>query len=83
MLNEAKALLEMGDVESAIASYQELREKWEEAGHVKQEKELWEEFKEVNSQLRLRSKEQEQVNKLRRRRLYQKWNAGVYFQVRL
>lgn len=61
LLNEAKALLEMGDVESAIASYQELREKWEEAGHVKQEKELWEEFKEVNSQLRLRSKEQEQV----------------------
>lgn len=63
LLNEAKALLEMGDVEAAIASYQELREKWEETGHVKQEKELWEEFKEVNSQLRLRSKEQEQVKK--------------------
>lgn len=61
LLYEAKALLEMEDVEAAIASYQELREKWEEAGHVKQENELWEEFKKVNSQLRLRSKEQKQV----------------------
>lgn len=63
LVSAAKALLEMEDVKAAITSYQELCEKWEEAGHVKQEKELWEEFKEVNSQLRLRSKEQEQVKK--------------------
>ncbi|MDB9029178.1 AAA domain-containing protein [Parabacteroides distasonis] len=61
LVSAAKALLKMEDVETAMASYQELREKWEEVGHVKQERELWEEFKEVNSQLRLRSKEQEQA----------------------
>lgn len=61
LLYEAKALLEMEDVEAAIASYQELRKEWEEVGHVKPENELWEEFKKVNNQLRLKSKEQKKI----------------------
>lgn len=76
LLKNAKALLKKQDVEAAIASYNKLRKKWDEIGHIKRENELWEEFNDVIIQLYSRNKDME---KERKRNLLSEIECGRVF----